>query len=84
MGSYKRRNYYKKYDPSVPTEYNECLALVAYLRLKNIRFAHLDQEVWTPSFKQKFKAKALGVVPGVPDYLILLPNKILFIEMKRR
>ena len=67
-----------------PPEYEECLALVSYLQYLNIPFAHIHQEWWTTSWKQKNRAKALGVSPGVPDYMIVLPDKLLFIEMKRR
>ena len=75
----------------VPTEYDECVKLVQYLCIKKLKFTHVHNEMYTKSWSQKNKAKALGVCPGVPDYMIVIPNDrsedgisyILFIEMKR-
>lgn len=67
----------------IPTEHEECVVLVEYLKLKNIKHTHINNEMWTNSWKQKMKAKKEGVSRGFPDYLILLPGKLLFIEMKR-
>lgn len=75
---------YKKGYNSTPLEEQECFALVEYMTLKNIKFSHIHQEMYTTSFKQKNKAKRLGVNPGVPDYLICFKDKLLFIEMKRK
>jgi hypothetical protein len=70
--------------PIIPLEYDECVALVQWMTLKNIKFSHIHQEMYTTSWKQKTKAKNLGVVSGVPDYIIMLPKTLLFIEMKRK
>jgi len=68
----------------VPTEEAECLVLAQYLRLSSIQFAHIPNNTWTQSIKQKVKNKNMGVSPGVPDYMIVLPRCLLFIEMKRK
>lgn len=67
----------------ISTEHQECAAFVQYLNLKNIKHTHINNEMWTKSWKQKMKAKVEGVSRGVPDYLILLKDKVVFIEMKR-
>jgi len=76
---------------NIPTEYDECCLLVMYLKLKKIRHTHIHNEMYTKSWKQKLKAKKLGVSSGVPDYLIFASKEqtksgkpeIIFIEMKR-
>ena len=73
------------------TEMQECTILVHYLRIKNVLFTHIHNEMYTKSFNQKRKAKALGVSSGFPDYFILVPKEksktkkpeAIFIEMKR-
>lgn len=65
------------------TEDQECYLLVEYLNLKNIKYTHINNEMWTKSWKQKARAKRMGVSPGFPDYLILIKNKLMAIEMKR-
>lgn len=64
-------------------EQQECELLVQYLELKKYKFTHIHNEMYTKSWSQKRKAKNLGVKSGVPDYLIIVNNQIVFIEMKR-
>lgn len=68
----------------IPTEYQECVKIIQYCKLHGIRIAHIHNEMWTSSWGQKIKAKALGVSSGVPDYLIIHKNKLLFVEVKRK
>ena len=69
---------------TTPTEYDECLVFADWLTLKGFRFSHLAQETFTKSWGIKMKNKKMGVKKGVPDYIILLPEKgIVFVEMKR-
>jgi len=67
----------------IPTEYDECLVLVQYLELKNIKYSAIAHSTYTTSWSQKMKNKQTGLKRGVPDYLICLPKQLLFIEMKR-
>ena len=67
----------------IPTEHEECIALVQYLKIRGIKHTHINNEMFTNSWKQKNKAKAEGVSKGFPDYCIVIKNKLLFIEMKR-
>jgi len=67
----------------IPTEHEECVALVQYLNIKNIKHTHINAEMWTTSWKQKHKAKVEGVTKGFPDYCMIINNNLVFIEMKR-
>ena len=69
---------------NTPLEYDECVTLVDYLELRGIKYSHINQEMYTTSWKQKNKAKALGVHPGVPDYIMIINDQLVFIEMKRQ
>jgi len=70
----------------IPKEDQESKAFADYLRLKGFKFTHIANERRT-SIQQGVKLKKLGVSPGVPDFMIILPclgaTHILFIEMKR-
>ena len=66
----------------VPTERYECTRFVQFLRNNNIPFTHIANE--TDSVKLGIANRRMGVSKGVPDYLVLVPNGIIFIEMKRR
>lgn len=68
----------------VPYEEEEANTLAEWLRLKGLKFAHIPNETFTKSWKQKNKNKTAGVSPGVPDYMIITPKGLLFIELKRR
>jgi hypothetical protein len=74
-------NYDKLFE--VPHEEIEQAEFVKYLRLKNLKFTSIPNSTFTRSWKQKIKNKRMGLNPGLPDLLICLPNKLLFIEMKR-
>lgn len=56
-----------------PTEDQEQMAFVQWLRLKNIPHFRVPNETFTKSFKQKAKNKALGVSSGVPDLFVVIP-----------
>jgi hypothetical protein len=67
----------------IPSEDVECYALVAYLRRQGIPHAHIPNSTFTRSWSVKARNKALGVSPGIPDYVISLPSALVWIEMKR-
>lgn len=68
----------------IPTEEQECIAFVAWLKLNRLPFSHLAQSTFTKSFSVINRNKRMGVVKGVPDFIIVLPGKALaFVEMKR-
>jgi hypothetical protein len=76
----------------MPSEHDEAVALVEWCHWNNIDIWHLDQEMWTPSWSQKRKAKQEGVKSGVSDYLIYLSSErrknksglLVFLELKKR
>lgn len=65
-----------------PSENFECYRFTTWLTSKKLRHTHVPNE--TVSKSQAIKNKRLGTSPGVPDYLILTPTGIIFVEMKRR
>jgi hypothetical protein len=65
----------------------ECSQLVAYLdRLWRHgivqKYAHINNEVYTQSWNQRNRIKAMGSPSGLPDYIIIIRNILVFIEMK--
>lgn len=75
--------------PIEATEEQEQKALVQWLNLKNIfYFAPMNenkQSFTNPKIAMMIenKAKSMGKVKGVSDLIVMLPNVILFIELKR-
>ena len=72
-----------------PSETVEQQKLVQYLRFKKIfHFAPMNENKQsfsnrTVALKLEAKAKSMGKMKGVSDVIVMLPNKILFIELKR-
>ena len=77
-------------DRSIPTEADEQKALVQWLNIKHImHFAPIMENNHSKLNRQfavrnEAKAKAMGKKPGVSDIIVMLDNKILFIELKRK
>jgi len=69
---------------SMQEEQIEQEALVKYLELKHIKFSALPLSTFTKSWGVKIRNKMMGVRPGVPDMMLIIKNKLLFIEMKRK
>jgi len=73
----------------MPTEAQEQKALVQWLQAKRImHFAPMNENQGSFTNRkvamiQEAKAKSMGKIKGVSDIIVLLPNKILFIELKR-
>lgn len=67
----------------IPYEEEEQIALIQYLEIKGIKYTAIPNSTYTKSWKQKKKNKDMGLNPGLPDLLLILPKKLLFIEMKR-
>jgi len=70
--------------PKNSTEYEECVVLAEYLDLKGYTYSHIAQETFTKNWGTKMKNKKQGVRKGVPDYIIIVKSKLVFIEMKRK
>ena len=68
----------------LPTETEDCIAFAEWLELHpKIRFSHIPMSTYTTSKKVKGRIWAMGVRPGVPDYLLIIGGRVMFIEMKR-
>lgn len=59
----------------LPTEYEEQCLLVDYLELKHLKFSKIAQETFTRSWGTVIKNKRSGVRKGVPDLLIIIPER---------
>ena len=74
----------------IPLEIEEQKELVKWLKKSNIFHFAPTNENNTHKQNRKYamiaevKAKAAGKVKGTSDLIIMLPNKILFIELKRK
>ena len=78
----------------IPTEQEEQELLVEWLEYKKIKFSALPLDTYTEHWAVRNKNKRIGVRPGVPDLMIIIPAnfkkvfpdtlpKLVFIEMKR-
>ena len=68
----------------IPSEDAEQMAVVRWMTIKGMTFTCIPNHTYTASWKQKRHNTDLGLHAGLPDLLIVLPEKgLLFIEMKR-
>lgn len=70
-----------------PSEDHESVAFVGWLELqiatgKSIKFSHLPLETPCTPIQAK-RLQRMGVRRGVPDYLLIINHKLVFIELKR-
>lgn len=73
------------YQPNTtPLEDDEQKTVVKYLEARGLKFTAIPNNTFTPYMAQKAKNRAMGLRPGLPDLLVVLPGVgLLFIEMKR-
>lgn len=72
---------------SVPTEYAECQVFHQWLELNHIRHTHIGNESQIggrAGIIRGAKLKAIGQSKGFPDYLLIVNDKLIAIEMKRQ
>lgn len=67
----------------IPTELQEHRNLVAYLRIKQFKFTHVANETGSQGKWQGIQNKRNGVSPGFPDFLIIVNNRLIAVELKR-
>lgn len=70
------------------TEYAEAVQLASYLLLLQRQgritlYSHIPHETFTKSWSAKRKNTNTGVRSGVPDYIIIVKDTVLFLELKR-
>lgn len=72
----------------VPTEAEEGKILVAYLRVKGLKFTHVPNETGhSPEAKRRaIRMKQQGTSKGFPDYIVLIPTRhaLVAVELKRK
>ena len=79
-----------KIGANMQVETKEQQALVQWLRLKNIfHFAPINENQHSKlnpkvAMLLELRAKSMGKVSGTSDIVVMLPHKILFIELKRQ
>lgn len=67
----------------IPSEDEEQMAFVDWLELNHIQFFHVNNEMWTKSWKQKVRSKEMGTQSGIPDLFLVFDGMMVGIEMKR-
>jgi Holliday junction resolvase len=69
----------------VPTESQEAVQFVAWLRLNKYKFHHSPNETGSsPEARRRaVRVKREGVSPGWPDYIIIKNNQLVAVELKR-
>jgi hypothetical protein len=70
-------------DQILPTEEDEQSAFVEWLETCGYKFSALPLSTYTKSWKIKTRNKRVGVRAGVPDMIVIVKNRLVFIEMKR-
>lgn len=64
------------------SEHDEQVSFVEWLEVNRYKFSAIPNSTWT-SFSHQRKNKQEGVRPGLPDLLVIVKNKLVWIEMKR-
>lgn len=69
----------------VPTEAQEGLTFVAYLRVRGYKFTHIANETGSsPEARRRaVRVKQQGVSKGFPDYIVLVGSQTIAVELKR-
>lgn len=69
-----------------PLESEEAKTLVAYLRMRGLKFTHIANETGhSPEAKRRaIRMKQQGVSRGFPDYLIIANHHLYGVELKRQ
>lgn len=75
-----------------PTEDVESAIFAQFCRAQGLLFGHINNEMYTKSWKQKGRQTELGSAAGYPDYVIVVRAKqsvdglahLIHIEMKRQ
>lgn len=59
--------------------------LVQYLQTRGLKFTHIANETGSSgeAMRRAIRVKRQGVSKGFPDYLVIVKNKLIAIELKR-
>ena len=77
------RKVIKRKAHQVPLESTEQVQLVLWLLKKGLKFTSIPNSTYTTSWSQKIKNKEQGLNAGFPDLVVIVKNKMLFVELKR-
>jgi len=74
---------------SYPKEDDEAKAFASYLKdlqtyKQIVCYSHIPNENSIKNMGYAMKMKSMGKQAGVPDYIIVMKSKVLFIELKRQ
>jgi len=72
---------------SCPTEFEECQVFHRWLQMKHIRHTHIGNESQIGGRAGAIRGsrlKSIGQSKGFPDYLVIVNNQLIAIEMKRQ
>jgi hypothetical protein len=69
----------------IPLEDDEQQTFIAYLDTRpQLKYTAIPNNTYSPHMSVKVKNKKMGLRPGLPDMLVICPDKwIAFVEMKR-
>lgn len=67
----------------IPTEEQEQILFIQWLRSKRLDYWHTPNSTYTKSWNQKRKNQAMGVQSGIPDLFVIVNGKVVGVEMKR-
>jgi hypothetical protein len=68
---------------NTPLEYDEQCAFVEWLEYKGLKFTAVPNSTYTKSWNQKRLNKKSGLRSGFPDMIVLTPQGMLCVELKR-
>lgn len=77
----------------IANEYQECVAFREWMDFHRLMYSHIPNNTFSGYYRgqkayknvnQLRKLYALGVHRGVPDYIIITPKALLFVEMKKK
>lgn len=69
-----------------PSENDEAKALHQWLTLKRYKHTHIMNESGAgyKNMRRSMLGRAMGVSRGVPDFMIIAGNRLIFVELKRQ
>jgi len=65
------------------TEHEEQVILVKWLDNNGYVFTSIPNSTWTPGYSQQRKNSAEGLRAGLPDLLVIVRGRLVWIEMKK-
>lgn len=68
----------------IPSEDTESYWFATELTKQGYKFTHFNNEFYSTSWLQKTRSKKLGVSSGIPDYMVIVEDHLVFIELKRQ